>query len=261
MPDNLSLSKYDDNNPFAKILRGEEPAKIVYEDEQVVAFLDKYPEAKTHVLVVPKGQYTCFQDFTAKASEKDVGHFFKVVRRVATETCKLKDSGYRLIVNNGRDSNFSVPHFHMHILGGNNLGAQLGNSKKIVTDANQDIAIISDRCTINTKKHTTDIQSAATQPQLIKIEVSLLNSTIIAISSMWDKNIGNKLLAILFCIPCIVFLPIIVIASLCGATTEFEMSPEPTTTCQSQERSHSNLENAKSEPMQPTNVAKQQDVS
>lgn len=112
---------YDSNNIFAKILRGEIPNKTVYEDDAVLAFHDVHPAAPTHVLVIPKGEYTSFHDFTEKASETEIARFFKTVRKIAAEL-GVPETGYRLITNHGKHGSQSVPHFHIHILGGRGLG-------------------------------------------------------------------------------------------------------------------------------------------
>lgn len=115
---------YDQNNIFAKILRKEIPCKSVYEDDDVLAFHDISAAAPVHVLVVPKGEYISFDDFIAKASGEKVQRFFAAVRRIAGEL-DVQESGYRLITNHGHNASQSVPHFHVHILGGRPLGALL----------------------------------------------------------------------------------------------------------------------------------------
>jgi diadenosine tetraphosphate (Ap4A) HIT family hydrolase len=112
---------YDNNNLFAKIIRGEIPCDKVYEDERVIAFKDKFPAAPVHVLVLPKGQYQSFHDFSTQASAEEVVHFFKKVSDIA-ESLGLEQSGYRLIANHGSDASQTIPHFHMHILGKRRLG-------------------------------------------------------------------------------------------------------------------------------------------
>lgn len=110
---------YDTDNVFAKILRGEIPAKKLYEDAYAVAFPDISPSAPTHVLVIPKGEYARYDDFIATASDAQIAGFFKAVRLVAKE---LGVDAYRLITNNGESVGQSVHHFHVHILGGKKLG-------------------------------------------------------------------------------------------------------------------------------------------
>lgn len=120
---------YDKNNVFAKIIRGEIPSSKVYEDEQVLAFHDISKAAPVHVLVVPKGEYVSFSDFVARTSASEIASFFRRVDKVV-EILELKDSGYRLITNHGQDGSQSVPHFHVHILGGRQLGGLVADDLK-----------------------------------------------------------------------------------------------------------------------------------
>ena len=113
---------YDTNNVFAKILRGDIPCKKVYEDVWAFAFHDVVPVAPVHVLVIPKGEYESFADFTAKAGAKVVGQFFESVQIVAQQL-GLKD--FRIITNNGAAAGQSVFHFHVHILAGRDMGGLL----------------------------------------------------------------------------------------------------------------------------------------
>jgi diadenosine tetraphosphate (Ap4A) HIT family hydrolase len=119
------MSTYDPNNVFAKILRGEIPCRKVYEDEHVLAFHDIHPQAPVHILVIPKGAYVSFADFSARASEAEIVAFNRATGRIAREA-GVEDSGYRLLLNHGPDSHQEVPHLHAHILGGRKLGALLG---------------------------------------------------------------------------------------------------------------------------------------
>jgi histidine triad (HIT) family protein len=112
---------YDPNNIFARILRGEIPCKKVYEDEHVLAFEDIKPAAPTHVLVVPKGAYVSFDDFSALASEAEIAGFTRAVGKIARDL-GVAQTGYRLLANHGSDSHQEVPHYHVHILGGRKLG-------------------------------------------------------------------------------------------------------------------------------------------
>ncbi|MGB1540417.1 MAG: HIT domain-containing protein [Rickettsiales bacterium] len=121
---------YDSNNIFAKILRGEIPNDTVYEDEHVLAFNDIAPAAPVHILVVPKGEYVSFHDFMAKATAEDVALFFAIVRQIAKEA-GLDESGYRILTNHGADASQSVPHFHVHILGGRPLGGLLPGDEAV----------------------------------------------------------------------------------------------------------------------------------
>jgi histidine triad (HIT) family protein len=112
---------YDKNNVFARIIRGEIPCAEVYNDDYVLAFRDMHPAAPVHVLVVPKGEFTSFDDFTTKADGETIVRFFATVRKIANDL-GVSESGYRLITNHGPDASQTVPHFHLHILGGRPLG-------------------------------------------------------------------------------------------------------------------------------------------
>lgn len=112
---------YDEQNVFARILRGEIPAQIVYDDEWCVAFRDISPAAPAHVLVIPRGKYRNFAEFVKLGEEEEVAGFFDSVRHIAKEL-GVEESGYRLVMNTGPDANQTVHHFHVHILGGKPLG-------------------------------------------------------------------------------------------------------------------------------------------
>ncbi|HEV2594537.1 MAG TPA: histidine triad nucleotide-binding protein [Sphingomicrobium sp.] len=123
MPINAT-EPYDDNNIFARILRGEIPAKRVYEDEFALAFQDINPLAPTHVLVIPKGRYVSWDDFSVKATDAEIAGFARAVASVAREA-GLVESGYRLLANTGLNSGQEVPHLHVHIFAGRPLGPML----------------------------------------------------------------------------------------------------------------------------------------
>ncbi|RZI46340.1 histidine triad nucleotide-binding protein [Rickettsiales endosymbiont of Peranema trichophorum] len=112
---------YNSDNIFAKIINGLLPSNKLYEDEHVLVIRDKYPVAPVHVLVLPKAQYVSFDDFVAGETPETIAHFFKIIRKVAHDL-NIGTSGYRLITNHGRDAVQTVPHFHVHILAGKNLG-------------------------------------------------------------------------------------------------------------------------------------------
>ncbi len=112
---------YDRNNIFARILRGEIPCKKVFEDAHVLAFEDIAPQAPVHILVIPKGEYVSFDDFSEHASDEEIAAFTRATGRIAREAGVVED-GFRLIANHGRHSGQEVPHFHIHILGGKPLG-------------------------------------------------------------------------------------------------------------------------------------------
>lgn len=108
---------YDQNNIFAKIIRGEIPCKKVYEDDVCIAFHDIAPAAPVHVLVVPKGEYISFEDFAINAPAEFCHKFFGNVRKIANDL-GLAKGGYRVLFNHGKDAGQTVFHFHAHILGG-----------------------------------------------------------------------------------------------------------------------------------------------
>lgn len=115
---------YDDQNIFAKILRGEIPNKTVYQDDFALAFHDINPQAPTHVLVIPKGAYVSWDDFSAKASDAEIAGFVRAVGLVARQL-GLVEPGYRLLANTGTNSHQEVPHLHVHLFAGQPLGPML----------------------------------------------------------------------------------------------------------------------------------------
>jgi histidine triad (HIT) family protein len=115
---------YDSNNIFAKILRGEIPCKTVHETTHSLAFHDINPLSPVHVLVIPKGAYVDFDDFSAKASNDEIADYVKAIGDTARKV-GVDASGYRLLSNCGADANQEVPHLHVHIFGGRPLGRML----------------------------------------------------------------------------------------------------------------------------------------
>lgn len=115
---------YDKDNIFAKILRGEIPCEKVYEDEFAMAFHDLNPQAPVHVLVIPKGEYISWADFSDSAPADLIAGFTRAVGATA-KALGLEDGGYRILGNAGEDANQMVPHLHIHIFGGKNLGPML----------------------------------------------------------------------------------------------------------------------------------------
>ena len=115
---------YDDNNIFAKILRREIPSTTVYEDEFTYAFPDINPLAPNHILVIPKGRYVSWDDFSEKASDAEITGFVRAVGKIARDA-GLVESGYRLLANTGLNSHQEVPHLHVHIFAGRPLGPML----------------------------------------------------------------------------------------------------------------------------------------
>ncbi len=118
------LGPYDDQNVFARILRGEIPSSRVFEDEWAIAFHDIGPQAPVHVLVIPRGRYVSLADFTASAGDAEIAGFWRAVGTVARQL-ELEAPGYRVLVNMGEHSGQEVPHLHAHIFGGRPLGAML----------------------------------------------------------------------------------------------------------------------------------------
>jgi len=115
---------YDSTNIFARILRGEIPSKRVYEDDHVLAFHDINSAAPVHVLVIPKGAYVSWDDFSARASDGEIAGFVRGVGKVARDL-GLVEEGYRALANVGANSGQEVPHLHVHIFGGAPLGPML----------------------------------------------------------------------------------------------------------------------------------------
>jgi diadenosine tetraphosphate (Ap4A) HIT family hydrolase len=115
---------YDDNNIFARILRGEIPSKRVFEDEYSLAFHDINPAAPTHILVIPKGRYVSWDDFSELASDAEIAGFVRAVGKIAREAGAV-EGGYRLLANTGLNSGQEVPHLHVHIFAGRPLGPML----------------------------------------------------------------------------------------------------------------------------------------
>ena len=111
---------YDPQNVFARILRGEIPAKVVHESETALAFYDARPQAPVHVLVIPKGPYVSLDHFAAEATAVEQAGFLAAV----AEVCRGAglEQGFRAIANTGAYGHQEVPHFHVHILGGRPLG-------------------------------------------------------------------------------------------------------------------------------------------
>jgi histidine triad (HIT) family protein len=120
------LGAYDDQNIFARILRGEIPSKKIFEDQWALAFHDINPLAPTHVLVIPKTRYVSQADFHARASEAEIAHFWRAVAKIAHDL-GLEEPGYRTLSNMGADAGQEVPHFHVHIFGGRPLGPMLAH--------------------------------------------------------------------------------------------------------------------------------------
>ena len=121
-----ATQSYDDNNIFAKILRGEIPCDKVYEDASALAFRDINPQAPTHILVIPKGAYVSWDDFSAHADDAAIAGFVRAVGKVARDL-GLVEPGYRLLANVGKDSHQEVAHLHVHLFAGRKLGPMLAS--------------------------------------------------------------------------------------------------------------------------------------
>jgi diadenosine tetraphosphate (Ap4A) HIT family hydrolase len=115
---------YDPGNIFAKILRGEIPCNKLFEDEWALAFHDISPQAPVHILVIPKGAYVGWDDFSANASAEEIAGFVRAVGKVAREH-NLVEPGYRLLINLGAHGGQEVPHLHVHLFGGKPLGPMI----------------------------------------------------------------------------------------------------------------------------------------
>jgi len=123
MPVDLT-QPYDDHNIFARILRGELPCKKIYEDAHTLAFHDIHPQAPIHALVVPKGRYVAWNDFADSASDAEIAAFTRAITLVARQL-GVADGGYRLLANIGQHGHQEVPHLHVHILAGRQMGTNL----------------------------------------------------------------------------------------------------------------------------------------
>ena len=116
--------RYDDNNIFAKILRGEIPCKKIYEDDFVLSFHDINPQKKIHALVIPKGKYVDLDDFSEKASPEEMAGLLKGINTVAKKLRISVDTGkgYRALTNISEYGGQEVPHLHFHLFGGERVG-------------------------------------------------------------------------------------------------------------------------------------------
>ena len=116
---------YDKNNIFAKILRGEIPCKKIYENKYVLSFYDINPQKKIHALIIPKGEYTDLDDFSSKASEKEISELIKGISFIAKKlniSVSSNGKGYRALINIGENGGQEVPHLHFHLFGGEKVG-------------------------------------------------------------------------------------------------------------------------------------------
>ena len=115
---------YDPNNVFARILRGELPCRKVYEDAHVLAFHDIRPQAPTHIVLIPKGEYVSVDDFSERASDAELAAFIRAISHLARQE-GVSEGGYRILANHGAAAHQEVPHFHLHLFGGRDLGPML----------------------------------------------------------------------------------------------------------------------------------------
>ena len=120
------MADYDVENIFAKILSGEIPNKTVYEDEHVLAFEDINPQAPVHVLIIPKGHYKDMADFAKRASDEEQIFFSRSIGEII-KILELEKTGFRAIANTGLNGLQEVPHYHLHILGGQLLGRMINS--------------------------------------------------------------------------------------------------------------------------------------
>lgn len=119
---------YDRNNVFARILRGELPCDKVYEDAHVLAFRDIRPQAPCHVVLIPKGEYVSADDFSERAGDAELAAFMRAIARIAHAEGVAED-GYRILSNHGQAAHQEVPHFHLHLFGGRDLGPMITRAK------------------------------------------------------------------------------------------------------------------------------------
>ena len=118
------MRKYDDENTFARILRGQLPCDRLFENEHALAFSDINPQAPAHALVIPKGSYVCADDFAERASPEEMAGLFAAIAATVRKL-GLQEGGYRLIANSGAHGRQEVAHLHFHVLGGRDLGRML----------------------------------------------------------------------------------------------------------------------------------------
>ena len=123
----IKMMNYDYNNIFAKILKAEINCNKIDENKNTLAFLDINPLAPIHILIIPKKPYINFYDFNKNASSEEILDFWKLINFII-ETKNIENNGFRIITNSGKDGNQDVPHFHVHLLGGKNLGKMISLS-------------------------------------------------------------------------------------------------------------------------------------
>jgi histidine triad (HIT) family protein len=120
---------YDPDNVFAKIVKGEIPSRKVLETEHSLAFQDIRPQAPIHVLVIPKGPYQDFDAFAANASDQEIVDWVRTAGRAARQTGAV-DGGYRVLANTGPNAHQDVPHLHLHLFAGGDLGPMISFARR-----------------------------------------------------------------------------------------------------------------------------------
>ena len=120
----MNSRNYDDSNIFAKIIKGDIKAEIVYENDNVICFKDISPRAPVHILIIPKNKYIDLNDFSSNSNTEEKISIFQAFSGIV-EKFNLEESGYRLISNSGKDGRQEVPHLHFHMLGGKDIGKML----------------------------------------------------------------------------------------------------------------------------------------
>lgn len=118
------MNTYDKNNIFARILKGEIPVKKITEGHDFLSFYDAFPKAPLHALVIPKGAYANWFDFYEKASQEEIIGFHNGINQTI-EILEIKETGFRIISNQGANGGQEIPHYHIHILGGKKLGPMI----------------------------------------------------------------------------------------------------------------------------------------
>ena len=115
---------YDEQNIFAKIIRGEIPCKKIYEDDFILSFHDINPQKKIHALVIPKGKYTDLDDFSENATNEEIAGLIKGITTVAKKLgiSSIEGNGYRALANISENGGQEVPHLHFHLFGGEKIG-------------------------------------------------------------------------------------------------------------------------------------------
>ena len=120
----MTKASYDKNNIFAKIIRKEAEANIVFENKYILCFKDIFPKAPVHILIIPKGQFKDIFDFSINATSEEKKAIYDGFARVIN-IFDLKSDGCRIISNFGNNGRQEVPHLHFHLLGGKDIGPMI----------------------------------------------------------------------------------------------------------------------------------------